>query len=245
MHTADEERFIRQIVETPDDAASRLVYADWLEDHGDPRADYLRVELAWGSNRDTCADDGPPPSAPGLDPVWVARLSRPPLGVCCDRVEFSNRGPELIASDLDAVEKRLGARLPADYRAFLLNYNGGQADPTRVLNPRPGAVYQRLLLGPFYKAMGGTGDYDIEDALDSMRAFWLNHHRPDNPFPITGLLPVAETAHHDYGNLMIGLRPDNCGRIIHLPGWDRNMDNPDAMTDLAPSFAHLLAMLED
>jgi uncharacterized protein (TIGR02996 family) len=44
----DEEPFIRAILAAPADHAPRLIYADWLEERGDPasasRAEYLRVE---------------------------------------------------------------------------------------------------------------------------------------------------------------------------------------------------------
>src|SRR4051812_45469501 len=117
---SDEERFLRQLLDSPSDDAPRLVYADWLEDQGDPRAAYLRAELAWAGKRGgrKRPEAAARRLAAGLDAVWVARVSRPPLGVCCDHVRFSDRGPERTAAHLDAVEKRLKARLPADYRAF-------------------------------------------------------------------------------------------------------------------------------
>src|SRR4051794_13124382 len=40
----DDEDFLWAIAENPDDAGPRLVYADWLEERGDPRSEYLRVE---------------------------------------------------------------------------------------------------------------------------------------------------------------------------------------------------------
>src|SRR5262245_8775489 len=40
-----EEAFIAEIAERPDDDGPRLVFADWLEDHGDPaRAEFIRVQ---------------------------------------------------------------------------------------------------------------------------------------------------------------------------------------------------------
>jgi uncharacterized protein (TIGR02996 family) len=37
--------FLRAIIESPDDDTPRLVYADWLEDHGDPpRAEFIRLQ---------------------------------------------------------------------------------------------------------------------------------------------------------------------------------------------------------
>lgn len=42
MH--DEEAFLAAIWDQPEDDDSRLIYADWLEERGDARAEYLRVE---------------------------------------------------------------------------------------------------------------------------------------------------------------------------------------------------------
>src|SRR5579884_3454044 len=37
--------FIQAIQETPEDDAPRLIYADWLEDHGDAdRAEFIRIQ---------------------------------------------------------------------------------------------------------------------------------------------------------------------------------------------------------
>lgn len=42
-----DQAFLQAIIETPDDDAPRLIYADWLEDHGDPsRAEFIRVQCA-------------------------------------------------------------------------------------------------------------------------------------------------------------------------------------------------------
>jgi uncharacterized protein (TIGR02996 family) len=39
-----DEAFLQAVVETPDDDAPRLVYADWLEERGDPRGEFIRVQ---------------------------------------------------------------------------------------------------------------------------------------------------------------------------------------------------------
>jgi uncharacterized protein (TIGR02996 family) len=36
--------FLREIVAHPDDDAPRLIYADWLEEHGDPRGEFIRLQ---------------------------------------------------------------------------------------------------------------------------------------------------------------------------------------------------------
>ena len=37
---------LQMILEEPDDDAPRLVYADWLEEHGDPRGEFIQVQCA-------------------------------------------------------------------------------------------------------------------------------------------------------------------------------------------------------
>lgn len=41
-----DEPFLRAILAAPDDAAPRLVYADWLDERGDPRGDFVRLHFA-------------------------------------------------------------------------------------------------------------------------------------------------------------------------------------------------------
>lgn len=42
----EEDAFLRAILEEPDDEANRLIYADWLEERGDPLGEFLRVQSA-------------------------------------------------------------------------------------------------------------------------------------------------------------------------------------------------------
>jgi uncharacterized protein (TIGR02996 family) len=42
----DEGRFLQALLADPDDDATRLVYADWLEERGDLRGELLRIEAA-------------------------------------------------------------------------------------------------------------------------------------------------------------------------------------------------------
>jgi uncharacterized protein (TIGR02996 family) len=41
-----EEAFLRAVLQDPDDDGVRLVFADWLEERGDPRGEFVRVECA-------------------------------------------------------------------------------------------------------------------------------------------------------------------------------------------------------
>jgi uncharacterized protein (TIGR02996 family) len=91
------EAVIGAIVAQPGDDLPRPVYADWLDDRGDPRGEYIRAEhrtvartrergfeLGWYLGITGLAET--------LDPVWVARVTRPPLGVCCGSRQFTGGG---------------------------------------------------------------------------------------------------------------------------------------------------------
>jgi carbon storage regulator len=43
-HSPEEEPFLRAIEAEPGDEATRLVYADWLEERGDPLGEFLRLQ---------------------------------------------------------------------------------------------------------------------------------------------------------------------------------------------------------
>jgi uncharacterized protein (TIGR02996 family) len=64
MHVmTHEEAFIRAIRETPDDDAPRLIYADWLEEHGQAdRAEFIRIQCQFARLLVT----GPKPDMGGL-----------------------------------------------------------------------------------------------------------------------------------------------------------------------------------
>jgi uncharacterized protein (TIGR02996 family) len=60
-----EEAFLLDILEHPDDDAPRLIFADWLEDNGDPdRAEFIRIRIVQERGR------------PAQDPRNVARATK-------------------------------------------------------------------------------------------------------------------------------------------------------------------------
>ncbi|HEY1187847.1 MAG TPA: TIGR02996 domain-containing protein [Gemmata sp.] len=134
----EDEAFIRAIVDSPGDDTPRLVYADWLDDRADPRGPYLRAECEWaGSGR---KEKALRTRAAPLDPVWVARVSRPPVGVCCGHLARTFIGRRAEPSDLDAAEAELGVVLPPQLRAVLLNYGLGRLRGSLVLPEAEGRV---------------------------------------------------------------------------------------------------------
>ena len=79
---SDDLAFIRAVQANPDDDAPRLVYADWLDERGDRRGEFLRLEIA----RHRAGRDADHLGAPlhrsraGLDPRWLALVDRPQAG---------------------------------------------------------------------------------------------------------------------------------------------------------------------
>ncbi|HVK09244.1 MAG TPA: TIGR02996 domain-containing protein [Gemmataceae bacterium] len=58
--TADGAALLRAVIETPADDAPRLVYADWLDDHGRPAwAEFIRLQVA--AAREPCPNTWVPP----------------------------------------------------------------------------------------------------------------------------------------------------------------------------------------
>jgi len=43
--TTEEEAFLQAVINRPDDDLPRLVYADWLDERGDPRGEFIRVQV--------------------------------------------------------------------------------------------------------------------------------------------------------------------------------------------------------
>ena len=232
----DDEAFVRAVVDAPGDDTPRLVYADWLDDHDDPaRAAYLRAERAAVRTGDVVGLRG---MAADLDPVWVARVSRPPVGVCCEATRFSPHwtpGPPLTVADIDAFADRVGTALPAEYRALLLNRNGGQPYPNGVRwpegLPHPGLGEQDGVVG-----LGVL--WAVNPAAD------VGHTRRLDPRPLRArdgiLLPVAETDGH-----MVW-----CVRLIGTPNvwfgscdYDGYIFRPPDSEPVFPSLGHLFAAL--
>jgi uncharacterized protein (TIGR02996 family) len=55
MSTAEQAAFLRAVIDRPDDNLPRLIFADWLDEHGEPeRAEFIRVQcrqLPYDENR--------------------------------------------------------------------------------------------------------------------------------------------------------------------------------------------------
>jgi len=79
----DDASFLQAVQSSPGDTALLLVYADWLEERGDTRAEFLRVRVALGELSPNEARFQPLWSQlrrlrSEIDPAWLAVLDRTP-----------------------------------------------------------------------------------------------------------------------------------------------------------------------
>src|SRR5262245_24158767 len=71
----DEAAFLEAIREDPNDDAARLVYADWLDEQGDSRCEYLRLEHQLSQTAQRLGE-----LQRTIEPGWLADVRRPPPG---------------------------------------------------------------------------------------------------------------------------------------------------------------------
>jgi uncharacterized protein (TIGR02996 family) len=243
---SDDEAFIRRIVDSPGDDLPRLVYADWLDERNDPRGAYLRAEVEWARPWQT----GEQPVgvqamrelADGLEPAWVARVSRPPAGVCCDHVRFTECGPVLIPADISRIEHRFGIRFPASYRAFLLNYNAGRTIPSEPLPAGSKLMASCEAVEEFYSIGRPAGDTTHLPDLESITEYlWPSEaDDPDEHRHLRGLLPLGIPFAQD-DILYLGVAGDPAGRVFYFVDLTHAMSDPDNLSELAPSLPDFLA----
>ena len=67
----DDQAFLRAIADAPYDRAPRLVYADWLDERGDPRGEYLRLDDQLSQARGRLEQ-----LQTQLDPAWLTAVRR-------------------------------------------------------------------------------------------------------------------------------------------------------------------------
>lgn len=101
-----EDAFLQAILETPDDAAPRLVYADWLEERGDPRAEFVKVQCALAG---ATADDQLRHALQVREKRLLARHAGDwcaPLGLDPDQCEFRQGFVEAVEIHSDRFLER-------------------------------------------------------------------------------------------------------------------------------------------
>jgi uncharacterized protein (TIGR02996 family) len=89
----EELAFLTAIHDKPNDEATRLVYADWLEERGDPRGEFIRIECELATlppedQRRAQLTARAKELAKGFELSWLAIVSRPVLERGSVRFEF-------------------------------------------------------------------------------------------------------------------------------------------------------------
>lgn len=101
-------------------------------------------------------------------------------------------GPTLDAGDISEMESKLGASLPASYRAFLLRHNGGTPEP---------AYYRDRKLRTFHV---------VDDRVEEYVNLWGDIDNMHDDLP-AGVIPVAYDESGD--RICLALTGENRGRV--------------------------------
>jgi len=89
---SDNDAFLDAIRAAPNDVATRLVYADWLDEHGHGGSAFLRAECEWfdlphGPQKEECFARLQKAGV-DLESYWLAAVCRAPIENCNVRFEF-------------------------------------------------------------------------------------------------------------------------------------------------------------
>ncbi len=240
---SEDEALLRAVVDRRGDDTARLVYADWLDERADPRGAFLRAELE-------CPRTGKKEKAlralaVPLDAVWVARVARPPVGVCADQIAIGSTHAPVTAADLDAAEKELGFALPAEYRALLMNHNG--ACPAIGLPKQPArfpygiSEVQRFLHVLPAGAEGRTSheeEWDLVEAIETLcdREFTYGGR---NALADGDCVPIADAGEGDF--YCLAVRGPRAGAVYFFHDFTHNAGAPDHLGLVAKSLGAFFA----
>jgi uncharacterized protein (TIGR02996 family) len=242
---SEDEALLRAIIDRRGDDTARLVYADWLDERADPRGAFLRAELEWA--RTGKKEKALRALAEPLDAVWVARVSRPPVGICADQIAIGSTHSPATASALDAAEKELGFALPAEYRALLMNHNG--ACPAIGLPKQPArfpfgiSEVQRFLHVLPAGAEGRTSheeEWDLVEAVETLcdREFTYGGR---NALADGECVPVADAGEGDF--YCLAVRGPRIGAVYFFHDFTHNAGDPDHLGIVCKSLGALFASI--
>lgn len=142
--------------------------------------------------------------------------------------ELTDCGPPLAEEGLAGIERFLGMRLPVEYRAFLLRYNGGKPVKTEfpIKSHAEGCIDLELFFG-----------VTREKDADNLESNYRTHRSTLGK----DLLPIARTPANDL--LALGLTGDKRDHVVF---YDVIEEDPKArLHDVADSFAAFMASLTE
>jgi uncharacterized protein (TIGR02996 family) len=117
-----DEDFLEALAARPADNVARLVYADWLQERDDPRAEFLRLEVQLAGGITPVGDRGELATRLAelgrtAEPGWLLAVNRVPFARC----RLEPRGPGAAAVELANYSARV---LTVAYDAHPMQYLG-------------------------------------------------------------------------------------------------------------------------
>jgi uncharacterized protein (TIGR02996 family) len=126
-----DQAFLQAIIQNPDDDSLRLIFADWLDERGDPRGEFIRVQcqlanLPSGDPRLPELEAREKELLAKYSPVWVQELHLDPRSVT-----FRRGFVEEIETDADLFLQRAAEwfRLTPLKHLLIQGYQGNQLGP--------------------------------------------------------------------------------------------------------------------
>ncbi len=230
----DDEAFVRAIVDRPGDDRPREEYAAWLAGRGDGRAAYLRAEAEAVRTGDVSRMRE---LAAELDYVWVARVSRPPAGVCCEHLALSKYERNVEPEEVDEAGAELGVRIPPGLRALLLNYNLGHLHSGPFVLPEPDGA-KPLAVDAFVCLNGPEPpEVDVADEIVE-RTEWLREEFDLGPKLVFLAATFFDTT------FVVSCRRSDRGSVLRYESFDAGESVEFRLVRVADSIGAFLAMLQ-
>ena len=119
-------------------------------------------------------------------------------------------------AQLEEFEKTIGARLPEDYRAFLLHSNGGRPEERAFMAPDDPLEEDSTWSGREIVGFYGLHTQIVPESRDTMGALKLNEAWQDlqNDAPANTLLPISQDWSGNYICLQLG--QSGLGEVMYL-----------------------------
>lgn len=146
---------------------------------------------------------------------------------------IDNTNPPPSELEFTILENDLGAKLPPDYKDFLLACNGGSLDYEIQIEIKKG-INENLCFGTLYKL-------DIHGEWET-NPYELRNERRQKGFPREGVIPIARDAGSSilYLDLRKGYKV--VAFIESLPSWAGLTQN-DGLVEVGSSFSDYLGKL--
>jgi hypothetical protein len=141
---------------------------------------------------------------------------------------FTHPGPKTSITEIDAFERKFGAKLPEDYREFLLLHNGGVSEALESKDP----------------------------FLSLRHWFSICDEQQERPPIINSLWGQYTDRSGEYGGDYLGIGFDVAGKdiliklrgenmySIHYWNWERDIDDPKCIRLMFKSFTDMFDNLE-